>query len=92
MGGGAAVDRLPIGGCVIDEKKDRVTHGKRAHPSQMSLKYTQPGRKWIPKHGPYMRKLGAEHCATSDFEWIGLAFPGEHGYHVFNLDDLQPSD
>ena len=37
-------------------------------------------------------KLGDEHCATSDFEWVGLLFRGETEPRVFNLDDLQAAE
>jgi hypothetical protein len=77
----------------MDDGKDvSYTYGERPDPSLMSPRYTQPGRKWIPLHGPYKGKLGAEHCATHDFEWLGLMFPGESEYQVFNLEDLQPAD
>jgi hypothetical protein len=77
---------------MTDAKGNRSNPGWRPNPEQMSPRYTQPGRKWIPLHGPYKGELGAEYCATSDFEWLGLSFTGERGYHIFNLDDLQPAD
>jgi hypothetical protein len=79
---------------MTDEKKDRIiyTRSQMPDPSQMSPSYTQLGRQSIPLNGPYKDKLGAEHCATHNFEWVGLVFPGENEPHVFNLDDLQPAD
>jgi hypothetical protein len=72
----------------MDEKKV----GRRPSREELSPKHTQFGRKWIPLHGPYIGRRGEECCATSDFEWVGLAFPGERGYHVFNFDDLGAAD
>jgi len=76
------------------EKIERVTYtsSKRPSPAQMSREYAQPGRQWIPFNGPYKDKLGTEHCASSDFEWVGLMFPGETEPRVFSLDDLQAAD
>ena len=44
------------------------------------------------QNGPYRGKLGTEHCATEDFQWLGLMFSGETEYRVFNIDDWQASD
>ena len=79
---------------MMDEKKERLIY-TRSHlpdPALMSPKYTQPGRAWIPLHGRYKGHLGGEHCATSNFEWLGLVFPGETEPRIFNLDDSQAAD
>jgi len=79
---------------MTSEKKNRVTYtrSERPSPARMSREFTQQGRQWIPLNGPYKDRLGTEHCATSDFEWVGLMFPGETEPRVFNLDDLQATD
>ena len=76
----------------VDKLRAIYPRAQKPDPALMSPKYTQPGRKWIPRKGPYMDKLGAEHCATKDFRWVGLMFPGESEYHAFRLKDLDPAD
>lgn len=76
----------------VDKLRAIYPRAQKPDPALMSPKYTQPGRKWIPRKGPYMGKLGAEHCATKDFRWVGLMFPGESEYHAFRLKDLDPAD
>jgi hypothetical protein len=63
----------------------------RAYPdaSAMSARYTQPGRKWVPRSGAFAGRLGAEVCATRDFKWVGLTFPGESHYRTFHYDELE---
>jgi len=73
MGSRALVDRPEAGtfGRQYDEREeDRVTSHAQpdAHTSLMSPRYTYPSRKWILLHGPYKDQLGAEYCATHDFE------------------------
>ena len=75
-----------------EDRRVIYTSVQRPSPAQMSPKYTQSGRQWIPLNGPYRGKLGDEHCATSDFEWVGLLFRGETEPRVFNLDDLQAAE
>ena len=79
---------------MTDEKNDRITYTRSPmpDPAQMSPRYTQPGRMWLPLHGPYKGLLGAEYCATHDFQWLGLLFPGETEPRVFSLDDLEAAD
>lgn len=42
-------------------------------------------------HYAASRRAGAEHCATDDFQWVGLMFPGEAEYHASRRDDLKPA-
>jgi hypothetical protein len=67
------------------------TRSNLPDPKEMSPRYTQPGRKWIPLHRPYKSQLDAEICATADFEWLGLVFSGDEEPRVFALDDLKPA-
>jgi len=76
----------------VDKLRAIYPRGQKPDPALMSVKNTRPGRKWIPRKGPYMGKLGAEHCATKDFTWVGLMFPGENEYHAFRLEDLDAAD
>ena len=81
----------------MDESKlnkvcELYQRGQPPDPAQMSPHYTLPGGKWIPLHGPFKGKLGMEHCATRGFEWVGLMFPGETEYQVFNVNDLDAAD
>jgi hypothetical protein len=48
----------------------RYTRSRMPDPWEMSPRYTQPGRKWIAQQGPFKGQLGAEVCATRDFEWL----------------------
>jgi hypothetical protein len=80
----------------VDEQKvDKIRaiypRGQRPDPALMSPRFARPDKNWIPLHGPYKGQVGAEHCATEDFEWVGLVFPGETGYHAFRADDLDPA-
>lgn len=76
----------------VDKLRAIYPRGQDPDPALMNPKYAQPGRKWIPRKGPYMGKLGSEHCATEDFAWVGLTFPGESEYHAFRIGDIDAAD
>jgi hypothetical protein len=76
----------------IDKLRALYPRGQEPDPALMKTAGARPNRRWIPLHGPYKGRIGAEHCATENFEWIGLVFPGEEQFHAFRFGDLKPAD
>lgn len=76
----------------IDTVRALYPRAMTPDPALLKPEHTQPGRRWIPLTGPYAGQCGAEHCATRDFSFVGLMFPGEDRYHVFAMEELKPAD
>jgi hypothetical protein len=76
----------------LDKVRPLFRRGVTPYPALMKSEYIQPGRRWIPLTGPYAGQYGAEACATKDFSWIGLLFPGEDMYHAFPIEELKEGD
>lgn len=58
----------------VDKVRALYPRSMMPDPALLKLEHTQPGRRWIPLNGPHAGQLGAEHCATKDFSWVGLKF------------------